>query len=77
DYLVDGAGVAWLLEVNAFPDFKQSGEEQTELIRGLFEGIVEVAVRPFFELAKEEEEVDRTGRDARMVKVLDVDLGRR
>ncbi|KAK4103331.1 sure-like protein [Parathielavia hyrcaniae] len=29
DFLVDARGTAWLLEVNAFPDFKQTGEGLT------------------------------------------------
>ncbi|PVH94815.1 TTL-domain-containing protein [Periconia macrospinosa] len=63
----------WLLEVNAFPDFRQTGEELKGLVGGLFKGVVEKAVRPFF--FGEEGEGD--GGDGDMVKVLDIDLGRR
>ncbi|KKK16193.1 hypothetical protein P175DRAFT_0515748 [Aspergillus ochraceoroseus IBT 24754] len=51
DFLVDKSGTAWLLEVNAFPDFAQTGEELRELVVGkLFEETVDVAVKPFFNL---------------------------
>ncbi len=72
DFLVDGSGRAWLLEVNAFPDFQQTGEELKEIVEGLFEEVVGVAVVPFFcggEGAKSGTE--------RMRLVLDLDLGRR
>lgn len=75
DFMVDGDGTAWLLEVNAFPDFAQTGGELQELIAGLCEEVVEVAVKPFFGLpggkvpAEDDEE--------RMFQVLDIDLGRR
>lgn len=74
DYLVgveeDGELRAWLLEVNAFPDFAQTGEDLKGLVGGLWEGAVRVGVRPFFFGGEEVEEGD-------MVKVLDVDLGKR
>jgi hypothetical protein len=60
---------AFLLEVNAFPDFKQTGGELRDVVGGLWEGVVGVAVGGFFGV---EGEVDE-----RMVKVLDVDMGRR
>ncbi|TKA63735.1 hypothetical protein B0A55_11652 [Friedmanniomyces simplex] len=69
DFLVDGEGTAWLLEVNAFPDFAQTGEELRGLVQGLIEGVVDVGVRPFFGLGK--------GESGDMVEVLDIDLGRR
>jgi len=74
DFLVDAEGTAWLLEVNAFPDFKQTGEELKELIRGLWEGVVDLAVGPFFGV----EGVGREeGRGNGMVLVRELDLGRR
>ncbi|KAI6873204.1 hypothetical protein KC343_g14123 [Hortaea werneckii] len=78
DFLVDGdEGKAWLMEINAFPDFAQTGTELKEdLVGGLFEEVVDLAVRPFFlgeGVSEEEEKGDRGGR---MVKCLDVDLGR-
>jgi hypothetical protein len=69
DFLVDTSKTAWLLEVNAFPDFKQTGTDLKQLVQGLFEGTVDVAVRPFFGL-------DKSGGED-MVEVLDLDLGRR
>lgn len=64
----------WLLEVNAFPDFRQTGGELQGLVQGLMDGVVEVGIKPFFGLEEKEDE----GKDAGdMVKVLDVDLGRR
>ena len=62
----------YLLEVNAFPDFRQTGEELRDLVGGLFGEVVDVAVKPFFGL----EGPGREGSE-RMRCVLDVDLGRR
>jgi tubulin--tyrosine ligase len=72
DYLVDCGGTAFLLEVNAFPDFKQTGEELRDLVAGLFEDVVDVAVKPFFGA-----EGGCVGGTERMSKVLDIDLGKR
>ncbi|CAG5150207.1 uncharacterized protein ALTATR162_LOCUS2584 [Alternaria atra] len=62
----------YLLEVNAFPDFRQTGDELSGMIEGLFEGVVRRAVVPFLEGAEE-----KGGEEDGMVKVLDIDLGRR
>ncbi|KAF2633788.1 TTL-domain-containing protein [Macroventuria anomochaeta] len=67
----DGSLNTYLLEVNAFPDFRQTGDELSGMIEGLFEGVVDEAVLPFFGVEKEGKE------DGKMVKVLDIDLGRR
>lgn len=67
----DGSLNTYLLEVNAFPDFRQTGNELSGLIEGLFEGVVDQAVQPFFGLEREGKD------DGKMVKVLDIDLGRR
>ncbi|KAI9830372.1 MAG: hypothetical protein M1826_004795 [Phylliscum demangeonii] len=73
DFLVDESGTAWLLEVNAFPDFKQTGDELKGLVAGLFEDTVTVAVAGFFPgCGRSDEAVGR-----RLRKVLDLDLGRR
>ncbi|EAS32550.1 5'/3'-nucleotidase SurE [Coccidioides immitis RS] len=49
DFLVDEHGDVWLLELNAFPDFRQTGTELRDQVVGtLFEEVVEVAVKPFF-----------------------------
>jgi len=74
DFLVDGRGKSWLLEVNAFPDFRQTGDDLSELVSGLMEDVVQVAVIPFFDRS-EEGQARREGTE-RLVKVLDVDLGR-
>jgi len=71
DFLVDGYGRAWLLEVNAFPDFRQTGEELKGVVEGLFEEVVRVAVMPFFGGG----DWGRGGTE-RMRLVLDLDLGR-
>jgi tubulin---tyrosine ligase len=75
DFLVDAQGVPWLLEVNAFPDFRQTGDELKGLVRGLFEGVVDEVVKPFFGIDTASKG-DRTAADA-LVPVLDIDLGRR
>lgn len=77
DWMVDAGGGVWLLEVNAFPDFRQSGEGLRGLVGGFWEGVVSEAVETFFGVGGEERrESDRQGGNG-MVKVLDVDLGRR
>ena len=48
DYLVDEKGTAWLLEVNAFPDFRQTGDELKGLVGGLWEDVIGEIVRGFF-----------------------------
>lgn len=69
----DGELKCWLLEVNAFPDFRQTGDELSGMIEGLFEGVVDKAIKPSFDLAAE----DEGNENENMVKVLDIDLGRR
>lgn len=46
DFLVDAAGTAWLLEVNAFPDFKQTGD-LSGVVAGFWRGVLRLAVVPF------------------------------
>lgn len=74
DFLVDESGCAWLLEVNAFPDFKQTGGDLNEIVRGFWEGVVRTAVAPFFGV--EDRLLSKDGAED-MVCVADVDLGRR
>ncbi|KAK4677066.1 hypothetical protein QC764_0066920 [Podospora pseudoanserina] len=69
DFLVDGKENVWLLEVNSFPDFKQTGR-LTGVVEGFWRGVVDRAVRPFV-TGKEGEEVKG------MELVREVDLGRR
>ena len=55
DFLVDADLNAWLLELNAYPDFKQTGKElQNVVIGGLFEEVVNVAILPFFDESSSE-----------------------
>lgn len=72
DFLIDEAGVAWLLEVNAFPDFAQTGDDLADVVTGFWLGVVRVAVLPFFRVGSGQGE---DGKD--MVRVRRVDLGRR
>lgn len=80
DFLVDAAGTAWLLEVNAFPDFKQTGD-LTELVAGFWAGVLRLAVLPFARGGSGDDVDHVAGREekveADMVLVRDVDLGRR
>ena len=73
DYLVDAAGTAFLLEVNAFPDFKQTGADLQDLVAGLFEEVVDVATKPFFGV----EDGGSPRGTERMKIVLDIDMGKR
>lgn len=73
DFLVDEMGTAWMLEVNAFPDFRQTGGELRDIVGGLWEGVVREVVGDFFGLEGLKKD-DRTGD---MVLVKDIDLGRR
>ena len=81
DFLVDAAGNApWLLEVNAFPDFRQSGPELTPLVTGLWEAVLRRAVAPFFfgtGGGEGGEDGSRYDRDDGLVLVRRVDLGAR
>lgn len=71
DFLVDAQHNVWLLETNAYPDFKQTGEIlQTKIVGGLFEEVVKNAVAPFFKIIPE------TKPNERMVLVKDIALGR-
>lgn len=74
DYMVDEDGEAWLLEVNAFPDFKQTGGDLKEIVEGFWRGVVKVAVGPFFGV---QGMMGGSGEDGDMVLVREVDLGRR
>lgn len=74
DFLVDGHGGVWLLEVNAFPDFAQTGTQLEGIVEGLMRAVVRKGVLPFFGLdgyGRDE------GEDDGMAQVLDLDLGRR
>lgn len=74
DFLVDAAGRAWLLEVNAFPDFKQTGDELQDVVAEFWQGAVGQAVAPFVGAVGVPSD---SGEGDGMVLVRDVDLGRR
>jgi tubulin--tyrosine ligase len=71
DWMVDADGKVWLLEVNAFPDFRQSGSEGRQVIEGLWKGVVGV-IGGFWGDRKDLGERVVVG----MVRVLDLDMGR-
>lgn len=72
DFLVDHSSNVWLLELNAYPDFKQTGSVlQDVVIGGLFDGVVQKAVLPFFSIEQ------KTSDDDQMMLVKEIDLGRR
>ncbi|KAL1610034.1 hypothetical protein SLS60_001699 [Paraconiothyrium brasiliense] len=76
----DGELRTWLLEVNAFPDFRQTGEECKGVVEGLMDEAVRVGIKPFFDETSEEADgstVDCHKNGKGLVKVLDIDLGRR
>ncbi|RMZ87810.1 hypothetical protein DV736_g4966, partial [Chaetothyriales sp. CBS 134916] len=74
DFLVDGALQVYLLEFNAYPDFKQTGHElQDIVVGGLFDEVVDMAIAPFFGQTKEPH---RPSSESRMPLVKDLDLGR-
>ncbi|KAM0487019.1 hypothetical protein ACHAPX_000286 [Trichoderma viride] len=72
DFMVDEDGEAWLLEVNAFPDFKQTGGDLKEIVEGFWRVVVKAAVGPFFGV-----QGMRGEEDGDMVLVREIDLGRR
>ncbi|KPI41207.1 putative tubulin--tyrosine ligase PBY1 [Cyphellophora attinorum] len=74
DFLVDSNLNVWLLELNAYPDFKQTGKDlQDVVIGGLFRQVLQVAVQPFF---THSQEATHPGTE-RLPLVRSVDLGRR
>lgn len=73
DFLVDGEGRAWLLEVNAFPDFRQTGNELRGLVGGLWEEVVGRVVGGFFGI---EGEGEKEG-EGDLVCARRVELGRK
>ncbi|KAI1430722.1 survival protein sure-like phosphatase/nucleotidase [Xylaria sp. CBS 124048] len=48
DFLVDATGRVYLLEVNSFPDFRQTGDELKGLVAGLWRETLSRAVGEFF-----------------------------
>ncbi|KAI9591039.1 tubulin-tyrosine ligase family-domain-containing protein [Syncephalis fuscata] len=60
DFLIDESHNVWLLEANAFPDFAQTGHRLRDLVRGLFEATVKVAVCPFVDAINQSTSSDDT-----------------
>lgn len=73
DFMLDAEGTPYLLEINAFPDFAQTGDELNSIVQGLFEEVVDVAIKPFFGLSTKQEAALHS---ERMALALDIDLGR-
>lgn len=83
----EGGPVVSLLEVNSYPDFKQTGAQLEGVIGELMDETVRVAIAPFFRRCNSDPAVpggkDRDGQpdggeggaEGKMVKVLDIDLG--
>lgn len=76
DWLLDSHGAPWLLEVNAFPDFAQSGDVGRGVVQGVWEGVLKLLVAKWGFLSGGMKEIGEP-EDMKMQMVLDVDLGRR
>jgi hypothetical protein len=86
DFLVDAAGTTWLLEINAFPDFKQTGDDPSlrDIVGGFWADVLRLAAGPFM-ASSSNRLSDADGHHCEndklqvddMVPVRDVDLGRR
>ncbi|GAA5907944.1 uncharacterized protein JCM6883_004068 [Sporobolomyces salmoneus] len=85
DFLVSSDFQVSLLEVNACPDFAQTGETLQGIISNLFSETIKVAVKPFFEDDDEGEEetveeafeaLEVSGRRDGLKKVLDVQVSK-
>ncbi|KAK9430521.1 tubulin-tyrosine ligase family-domain-containing protein [Lipomyces doorenjongii] len=62
DFLVDSDLNTSILEVNAYPDFAQTGNELKELVDGLFKNVLTEIVAPFFKVKDiQESQTDGSG----------------
>lgn len=62
-----------LLEVNAFPDFAQTGDVLRDVVvKGLFEEVVRVVVGPYFGVALDKQFPQVGEAEERLIKVLDI-----
>ena len=78
----EGGLAVSLLEVNSYPDFKQTGAQLEGVIGELMDETVRVAVAPFFRRCNSspaapggDGQADGREEGNKMVKVLDIDLG--
>ncbi|WQF86144.1 Putative survival protein SurE-like phosphatase/nucleotidase [Colletotrichum destructivum] len=71
DFLVDAEARPWLLEVNSFPDFKQTGGDLKGVVAGFWEESLRTAVGGFFGVEAE------GAASGEMIRVRRVELGRR
>jgi tubulin---tyrosine ligase len=77
DFLVDAEGTAWLLEVNAFPDFKQTGADLRDVVAEFWTGVLRLAVWDFYGIGAGLVDKASYRRGEEMVLVRELDLGRR
>ncbi|KAK0707481.1 hypothetical protein B0H67DRAFT_495956 [Lasiosphaeris hirsuta] len=63
DFLVDAAGTAWLLEANAFPDFKQTGD-LSGVVAGFWRCVLRLAAVPFASAGSESSKGGKLGQVA-------------
>ncbi len=52
DFIVDSELNVTLLEINSYPDFKQTGDDLKPLIYDLFDSVIQTCVKPFFDGSK-------------------------
>lgn len=63
-----------LLEVNAFPDFAQTGDVLRDVVvKGLFEEVIRVIVGPYFDVTVNEQRAQHAEGRERLINVLDID----
>ncbi|KAG7665198.1 PBY1 [[Candida] subhashii] len=67
DFLINSDYKVNLLEVNSYPDFKQTGDDLKEIIYELFARVAEEVVDPMIEGVVEEKDVEG---DSNLIKVL-------
>ncbi|KAI8631312.1 sure-like protein [Xylariaceae sp. FL1651] len=78
DFLVDASGHTYLLEVNSFPDFRQTGDELKDLVAELWVEVLRRATKGFFSEQTQREKTGSragTGEQEQLVLVRHVDLG--
>lgn len=76
DYLVDKEHQVYLLEINSYPDFRQTGQRLTDhVVGGLFREVTRQIICPFFKIApKKMDEEAGEWKPGRLELVLDVQL---